>query len=344
MAIMHMDAFELGTVALIQSRYETVNDSGNMTVGTSSGRTNQYAKLSSTELVKTLPTPTNGMVIGYAHKWDGSPTAVQFLKLYDTGGTVLITLQHNRDGTLALYRGTFDTGTLLATSAAVTLGFWMYVELKVVIHNTEGLYDLRVNETSLFSSAGVDTQLGANQLVYKVSVGGRSNGNGIPTNTYIDDYYIANLSQPIPANGFYGNIKIEHLPPNTAGSATQWTPFPSNVSNWDNVNEYTRDDDTSYNYASTVNHSDLYSLQNMSAASGSIRAIQVTHSSRKDDALPRVVAPLIRSGSLTAAGQNDSLTTSYAYYMEVWGFNPNTSDWFTISEVNALEAGIRVIT
>lgn len=336
MALIWPDSFELTTVAAIVARYNS-SDTSSMTVGTSSGRTNQYLQLGGGLLYKHF-LATDGLIVGIARKRD-TATEIDFLKLYDQDGTRQLTLREKTDGALALYRGDpTTTGTLLATSAAISFGFWIYIELKVIVHPTTGSYELRVNEATQFSASNVNTQETIRRNIERVEVNGRATNGGSPTNHYVDDYYIANLSNPMPVGLFFNNTKIEFVSPEGFGDVTGFTPV-GNASNWQNVDERAHNSDTDYNYSATLNASDLFTMQNLSAGSGDIRGFHVTYVARKEDALTRWEAPLIKTGGVTYKGGNDSLTTSYVHYYEVWPFNPNTSTWFDVAGINSIQAG-----
>ncbi len=332
MALLHADAFELGSTTAVQARYES--SSAIASVSTS-GRTNSWVDLGGGALEKRFNRGYQTIIVGLA-KLSTSSTR-ELIRLYDSAGTIQLTLLE--DGTTyKIYRGNSTTGTLLATSPTITAGITVYLELMVTISATVGAYEFRVNEVSQMSASNVNTRNGAYDDVQRVQINGQLIGGGA-VNCFIDDYYIADTTAPYPLGYFLGNVKIEAPMPNGPGAVTGWTKF--NDSNWRNVDESPHNSDTDYNYSSTVNASDLYSVGNLSAGSGPIRGVQLTHVSRKDDALTRAVRPLLRTGGQTYAGGNDSLTTSYAYYFEHWTQNPQTLSEWTVSEINSLEVGIQ---
>lgn len=320
----------MASVAAIQSQYESTTNTSSLF----SWRTNGGLNLSSGGLEKRFNRGYETIIVGIAKN---SPSATRaFIQLFDSNGGAQLTLRE--DGTeYKIYRGTWDTGTLLATSPAVTVGIGVYIELLVTVHPTAGAYELRINEVTQFSATNVNTQNTGTRDVGRVLLWGRWT-DGSAGNCYIDDFYIADTAAPAPLGYFLGNQKIEALIPNAAGDVTGWTAFSD--SNYRNVDDRPHNSDVDYNYSSTVNASDLYHLSNLSN-SGSIRGVHVKYVARKDDALVRAVRPLIRTGGVTYAGGNDSLTTSYDEYFEVWTQNPQTlSDW-SVADINALQVGIQ---
>lgn len=338
MNLLWADAFELGTQAAIRDRYE----SSATCSGVSSIRTNQCLSMGGGNIEKRFSQGYQKVCVGIAifcGDWTFGGGNTEFIKLFDSAGNRQLTLFIDTSGVFKLYRGT-SSGTLLASSGAVTAGFTVYVELLVTISATVGTYELRINEVSQFSGSNANTRNGAYDDVQRVQINSQTNTAGQAT-YFVDDFVIYDATTPFPnsTNYFPGNIKIECLVPSGPGTITGWTKF--NDSNYKNVDEMPHNSDTDYNYSSTVNASDLYAMGNMSTSTGSVRGLQLTYYARKDDALVRATRPLISAGGVTYAGSNDSLTTSYAAYYEVWQQNPNTgSDW-AISEINAVQAGIQ---
>lgn len=332
MALLWCDAFELPSAAAVQARYE---DSSTIASVNTSIRTNLAADLGGGYLEKRFNRGYQTLVIGFAKLSVLSNR--ELLRLYDSAGTIQLTLLEASDGTYKLYRGT-SAGTLLATTGTITDGITIYIELLATISATVGAYELKINEVSQFSASNVNTRNGAYDDIQRVNINGRLT-NGGTVNCWVDDYYIADTTAPMPLGYFFGNTKIEALVPNANGDVIGWAAF--NDSNYRNVDERPHNSDTDYNYSSTINASDFYQLTNMSAGSGNIRGVMATHVSRKDDAIVRAVRPLIKTGGAVHAGSNDSLTTEYVYYFEVWPQNPQTVSEWDISTVNSLQLGIQ---
>lgn len=334
MSLIWCDSFELPDEAAVRARYESSLTCNSVV---SIGRTNLSLRMGAGGIQKNFPRGYTTMIVGVAH-YTGGWTTTEFIRLFDSNGTIQLTLFQSGTGEFKLYRGDSSTGTLLATTGTLSVGFIIYIELLVTVHPTAGAYELRINEVSQFSASNVNTQNSGTRDVGRVNLNSRTTGNGT-ADIYIDDFYIADTAAPAPLGYFLGNTKIEAMVPNGPGDITGWTKF--NDSNWRNVDERPHNSDTDYNYSSTVNASDLYTMGNMSAGSGSIRGVQLTYVARKDDALTRATRPLIKSGGTVYPGSNDSLTTSYAYYYEVWDQDPATASEWGISAVNNVQIGLQ---
>lgn len=337
MALEWLDGFELASDAAIAARYTSGSfDSRSST----SGRTNQYIIiLGPAQNLKKTVSASASKVVGFAMKQTAFAVNTIFLRIMD-GSTVHVYLQLNAtDSTISVYQG---DGTLLATTDPATqvwtANFWIYLEFFVTIDDTAGEFILRANEAEWLNVTGADTRNGGNASADTIQLCSTTNNQYL----HIDDFYIANLDAPMPAGNFYGNLKIEHLGVSGAGATTEWTPLTG--SNYQNVDENPPNSDTDYNYSSTVNEVDTYTMEDASASTGSIRGVQLTYCARKDASMARETAPVLRSGGTDYVGGTDTLTTSYVYYSEEYDQDPATAADWTFSDVNALEAGVKVIT
>lgn len=334
MAIEWRDAFELTSTTAVAARY----DSGSVSALEPNGRTNQAIRMDgpSTQLTKTV-SQSRDKIAAFAMKQTGFAVDTIFLRFME-GGTTHLYLQLNATTfTISVYRG---DGTLLATTNAGqvwTTNFFIHLEFKAYIHDTEGSIALRANETQWINLGNLDTRNGGSGYVDTVKLSNTTNNQQL----YFDDFIIATWQQPIGTGQWYGNTRVEIISPSDFGIVTGWTPA-GNASNWQNVDERAENADVDYNYSATVNASDLYAMQNLSTPSGTNVGLQLCYVARKDDAILRVTAPLIRTNSVVYAGDNDSLSTSYVHYYETWNFNPNTSTYFTRDEVDVLQAGVQV--
>ena len=94
-------------------------------------------------------------------------------------------------------------------------------------------------------AAGQDTRgVTANATADGLQLGMGSIPNGTPT-WDVDDLYVLDGTASTPANNdFLGDVRVEGLDPNAAGSNAAWTP--SAGANYACVNETPPTDDTSY--------------------------------------------------------------------------------------------------
>jgi hypothetical protein len=218
---------------------------------------------------------------------------------------------------------------------------WHYLEAKVKIDSSTGSVEVRVNGTTVLNLTNVNTYTGwYPATVTSVLLCGMNCNSNQFTYFYFDDLYICDPSGS-DNNGFLGDCRVECLFPTGAGAETQWTP--SAGVNWENVNETPPDGDTTYNRSNTPGQADTYAMADLVSTTGRIYAAQYLQYARKDNAGSRTVAPVARIGGVDYAGASVSVGDSYAYYRDIHAVSPATAAAFTISEVNAMEYGTKVV-
>lgn len=256
------------------------------------------------------------------------------------------------DGSISIYKGLRLSGgafsgfgirdTLLHTIPAGTLQFGVQNLHKVSVlhHGATGTITYQLNGVTVWASAAnLNTApSGAAQSTilylgyYNIYPGAPRSCQGYLSHLIIGDDIGIIAGQP----------RLGGLFPDGAGATTAWTP--DIAPNWQRVDEADPDDDSSYNESSTVGNIDTYTMQNVPAGTSSIVAVAVTVRIKKTDANSRTVAAVLR-----IAGNDYVHTTAkgvpgdWAYLQWIWTVSPATGIAFTVAEVNALEAGIKVV-
>lgn len=248
-------------------------------------------------------------------------------RFYD-GTTLHIEVRINADLTLAVYRGT----TLLGTAAAFcSLDAWNYFEAKVVVSDTTGSVTIRKNGKAFYELTNIDTRNGANSTCNKIELfveHSTDTGNIY----YWDDMYVA--------EDFLGDVRIETIYPAGAGASAQWDP--STGLNFECVDE-TPLNETDYISSLTAEDVDTYVFGNLSVAAGTIRALQVNMTAKKDDAGGRWIAPVLRPAATNHIGASQAIGDSYIDYRQVYETNPETSSGWTVADINGAEFGVKLI-
>jgi hypothetical protein len=117
----------------------------------------------------------------------------------------------------------------------------------------------------------------------------------------------------------------------------QWTPLAE--TNWQEVGETQFDGDTSYNYATTVGNTDLFTFGSLPTTVSVVYGVFVTGGYRKLDAGPEtIVQKLVSSGS-TASGSTMAMSLSYAFWTDLFVTDPHTGATWTPTSVNDIIAG-----
>lgn len=273
-----------------------------------------------------------GAAVRVHNEHGGVPTIFSLLD----EGTVQVYLRWNgsTDSSLSAVRG---NGTVLGSSAGAVVPFdevYRYIEWKVTLHNSAGAIQVWVNGVSVINLSGIDTTNTANAYATHHRIG-QIAGN---QRCRFDDYYVLNGDSG--SNTPLGDCRVVPLAVTGAGNSTQFTP--SAGSNFQNVDDTNPNDDTDYNASSTAGHKDLFALADSAVTAGTVHGLQVITRARKDDAGARTMRNLIRTNGTDFESGDFAMADSYQSFGEVWDVNPDTAAAWTISDINALEAGYKV--
>ncbi len=212
---------------------------------------------------------------------------------------------------------------------------WNYLEIGVTIHPTAGAVTLRCNGQTVLALSGINTRATVNS-----SFNGVNFASNFSTTLNIDDLYLADTT-PGPGvfafDNFAGDLRVVTLNTIGAGSSTQWTPLAN--ANWQEVSEVHNTGDASYNASSTPGQTDLFHFAALAGTISSVLAVQITGSYRKDDAGTREITQQLLSGTTQIAGATYSVPGTYVYLTDLFVLDPNTSTNWTVTSVNALQAG-----
>ncbi len=136
---------------------------------------------------------------------------------------------------------------------------------------------------------------------------------------------------------------VETLRPSGDGATTTLSTNDSAFNHYENVDEVSTDEDTTFNYGNSDGELDLYTLPAHSAGSGTINHVTV-YFRVKAPSGNRTGRAIIRTHSTNYVGDTETITSSWVTLSHQWATNPNTSDPWTWDEVDALEAGYEAVT
>jgi hypothetical protein len=144
-------------------------------------------------------------------------------------------------------------------------------------------------------------------------------------------------------NDFLGPVRARWQPP-TANSTVEFTP--SAGSNYQNVDDTTPDDDSTYNSASylVLPKTDLFTAAALPAEASIVRAVKSTMRAKKLDAATVEMYNVISSSGTQATGTLHAIDSAYGEYIDLWNTDPATGAAWTPSGVNALLRGYRRVT
>lgn len=236
---------------------------------------------------------------------------------------------------IGVFRG---DGTLLGMSTQTfPYNAWGYVELKAIVHDTTGSFELRINGQSAVSGSNVDTRNGQSGTTDRITLGGPFNCG---YNAYCD-LYVCDGSGSVN-NNFLGDVRVARLLPNANGDLNQFTP--SAGSNFQCVDEANQDSDSTYVTGAAAGNKDLYNIENLAFTPITIFGVKTQSVLRKDDAGALTARNIIKSGSATANGTTIAPGVGYAQYTDIWEVDPQTTTAWSKAAIDSLQIGVERIS
>lgn len=294
---------------------------------------------------------TEQVVIGHGLTINTNSSMGGQIGAYDGegGGGYQWLLGFEQDGVIRLYRNQAGGGSIsavvIATShAKVIHGFeWNEIEIKHKVHPTAGFVEVRINTVVVLSYVGntanttVPPILG---LPYGWDSIGYVGAGGVPI-WWDDRYILDNIDLGTGNNNYLGNVRVNTQLTTAAGDLTEMLVTGA-AANWDAVNESALTE-AEYVYSSTVGNRDLYTM-NPNVTAQNIFGVQVTGAWRQDDSTQMRGQGLLKTGgTVYFGGTGNYLAQNYHYYRDMWELNPNTGVGWTASEVNAIQAGQKLL-
>jgi hypothetical protein len=292
------------------------------------GRFDGQSAALSASVARSHPLPSNysTIIAGTAFK---EASGTDFFRL-QAGATATCRISTNASNFLQVRN---SGGTVIATGTTALIGGnWNYIEAKLFINGASGTIEIHLNgaieivsTTGNFGSTNIDTigMVGDSSVVLSW-----------------DDMYACDTTGSAPNNTFLGDVRVETVFPTGAGSHTAWTPNGA-ASNWQCVDETTPDGDSTYVSDSTPGDLDTYATGNIDGGA-TVYGVQTNLYARKDDAAIRQIAPVIRQGVTDYVGNTVTLSSSYAFFSQLYNQDPTPANWTAIN-VNADEFGIKEI-
>jgi len=287
-------------------------------------------------LRRILPAAPSVITVGMALNISSLNSMVVFGLLDNT--TVQVSVRVLNDGTLQFWRG--DGTALLASTAPGAFpssNVWHYLEVQTTIDNAAGDVIIRVNDSEVLSDGPFDTQASATAQVTQIQLGGT--GLTIGNTLYYDDLYVCDDSGAY-CNDFLGDTRVCALLPTANGIHSDFTPLVG--TNWQEVDEVSPDDDTTYNASDTPTDRDTFDMDVLpGGVAGTVHAVCAVICSRKDDSGTRTLEPSVRVGGTDYDGDPVNIPSDYTYHnMYAWETNPDTAAPWLVAEVNnPLESG-----
>lgn len=357
MALLYMDGFDVQDSSL---RWVQNGVSGDYTYaaatrfGTGKALTiNAVNTNASASILKSIPAAASvymgaAMQVGLEADGTGSNHTANLFGIYtDNAMTGHIYLRRLNTNALVAYRGDPNAGNLgspsgtqIAASAGGVLdGNWHYIEVYAVINDTTGRLTVKVDGNTVIDFTGDTRNAGTSTNIDAIRF---RTGKYVASNNAIitiDDLYVCDATGTTN-NTFLGDVRVQTMLPNAAGSSTQLAPTGS-ANNWANVGEVPFNNST-YNASATVGQMDLYGLSDLVGTTMTIRGLQTVAHMQKSDSGTANAKVALKSGASVYYDTTRSLGTSPVAYTQVRETDPATTAAWTVGGANSLEAGMEV--
>lgn len=237
-----------------------------------------------------------------------------------------------QNGTWDLDRG---TTTMASGSKVIVEETWYLLEFYGKYANSGGVYTLRIDGSEVATYSG-DTYGGS----YPGRIGFGTFAND--TNTWWDDVGVNDVTGANDVS-WLGDGKIILIKPNGAGASTDLTP--SAGSNYQCVDDLPYDSDTTYVESDVNLEDDLYNLEACGLGSVDILQVQAIAMARKVGASTLDCQTGVYAGSTEDWSASISPTTNYTYCKgDIHRVNPDDSAAWAVADIDALQAGFKVVT
>jgi hypothetical protein len=355
MARLWQSGFELNSLTNgVEIATNNVSGGGALAVATSPVRTGTYSLRSSNSGAAgiaraNVPVASAGNGPFYYRAYIyivALPSALNSVMLIWNGTTVRSQIRVATDGTLELWDSTAKIGS---SSSALSLNTWYRLELSYFNNTGTSRAELagRLDGTE-FASTTTSTNTGTAD---RISVGFAT------TNTSYDAYFddlAVNDSTGSYQTSFPGEGKIVHLKPNANGTTNSWTIGAGSGSNYEQVDEVTPDDATTYLRSRTTNEVDEYAIEAFPGNSyDTINCIGVGfRATRSAGTTSSGMKVRIRSGSSIETATTEELATNSSFrtndldtnnaspFSLVSYVSPATSTAWTPTDVDSAEIGV----
>jgi len=211
---------------------------------------------------------------------------------------------------------------------------WEYhhIEVKCVVHDTAGVVEIRYDGAEVLNLTGKDTLYGDGN-VRNIRVHALYNNQWANTSDFwVDD------------SQFHGDVRIVAVIPDADGADTAWTRN-AGASDWEAVDELEPDDDTTYLESAAA--TDESTVEMACPVINDVEAVNLCCYIKQADAPgdQRGVTLMCTSGGTDYdAPSEESPTTAYAYYNNVWEADPDDSNPWTQAKIAAADFGVELTT
>ena len=283
-------------------------------------------------------TPITDFYCGFALRAGASMNGAAIISVFgDTNTTQHLTLTMDTNNRLQIARGAAN-GSVLATSPIPfpVLAQWRSINCYFKIDDANGRAVVKVDGTTHIDYTGDTRNSGTNATIdgFRVSIPNS-------TNNALSDLVI-NDGLGTRNNTYSGDIAVIRRLPNANGTYNQFTGSDGNsVDNYQLVDE-APSDNSDYTYATTSGQKDSYGVEDLPAATISVMGVRAVAKTAKSGAGSAGMSVFVRENGTDTFGPDIPLSTSFSWQGDaIREVAPSTATDWTVSDVNAMEIGVR---
>jgi len=250
-----------------------------------------------------------------------------------------LTTHFQTNKALYAYRGA-SSAMLAASYQYILPNVWNLIEIRYKCDDApNGRFVVKLNREIIIDYTG-DTKEQATTNIRYVEF-------SAPTATancqgYYDDIVI-NDTSGAQNNSWPGDGGVRTLRPNGAGSSTDLGLVPnSGEANYEDVDDATPDEDTTYVYGSTVDDHDSYALENLPLVGDTIRAVQWAARARLAEGGNGEIARILRINGSDYQGVDMDIVTAWKYYRDILEINPDDAAAWDKADIDGMEIGVKI--
>ena len=346
MALVFFDSFDYYSTAQLGIKYSQIGAGAEIVAGAGRRGTAALELSAGTAEWVRFDHTSSTYIIGFSLRRISTGLSSSYIlaRIMD-GATTQCSLRLSDAGVLDVVR---STGTAVAGGVAAnafpTQTVSHYVEWKVTISDSISANTcvVRVDGVDFINvDAGESLRSTANNQGTAVRFGAEVLN---ATRRVFDDLYICDGSGS-KNNNFLGDIRVDVIWPNGAGTYTDGTPSGAGA-NWEQVDEtlLSTTDYVSLAYSASPNLKDSYAFADLPSLGGSlVLGVQVNAAAATSDSgATRDVAVFTKSSSTEVTGTSKTVATALNSVRELMEDDPDTSTAWTQSGVNAAEFGVKV--
>lgn len=245
-------------------------------------------------------------------------------------------------GILSAYRvNSSSSGTLLgATSVPViTAGAWYHIEMKMLVSDTVGTFELRVNGVVVLALTGLDTKTSAEtttaQFVFNTCLDTTS-GNWVSVFMYIKDFIVWDTNGSVN-NNFFGSCVVKRM---AMVSDTNSSWATTGASRYGVIDEVGPDDADYISADVATTTTQEFGVENLPADVTSVRGMMLIGRQAKSDGGDCQTQTGVISNAVPGLGTDRAITTAYTYWRDIVEVDPDTGVQFTPAGFDAMTATI----